>query len=42
MDLSAADAPAGGSACKNNVTRAATRWPVNSRAGPEIGAFEHV
>ena len=42
MGLLAVDAPAGGGACKNGVTRAATRRRMNSRAGLEIGAFERV
>ena len=42
MGLSAADALAGGGACKNSVTRAATRWRVNSRAGPEISACDAI
>ena len=42
MGLSAADTPAGGGACKNSVTHAATRRLVNSRVGPEIGAFERL
>ena len=40
MGLSATDAPTGGGACKNSVTRAATRRCVNFSAGPEIGACE--
>ena len=42
MGLSVVDAPAGGGACKNSVTRVATRRRINSCAGPEIGAFERV
>ena len=40
MGLSAANALAGGGACKNSVPCAATRWRVNFSAGPEIGACE--
>ena len=40
MGLSTADAPAGGGACKNSVTRAALPRRVNLRAGPKIGACE--
>ena len=42
MGLSAADAPAGGGACKNSVTCAAMCRCVNFSAGPEIGACERV
>ena len=42
MGLSAADAPTGGSACKNIVTRAATRRRVDFSAEPKIGTCEHV
>ena len=42
MGLLAAGAPFGGGACKNNVTRATTRWRVNLSAGPEIDACERV
>ena len=37
--LSAADALAGGGACKNSVTRIITLQRVNSRTGPEIGEY---
>ena len=40
MGLSEVDTPAGGGACKNSVTCAATRKSVNSLAGPEIGACD--
>ena len=40
MGLLAADAPAGGGACKNSVTCATTCWRVNFSAGSEIGACE--
>ena len=42
MGLSAVDALVGGGTCKNNVTRAATRRRVNSRAGPEISVCDAI
>ena len=42
MGLSVADAPAGGGACKNSVTRAAMCRHVNFSFGPEVGACERV
>ena len=42
MGLSAADAPAGGGACKNSVTRAATCRRVNSCTEQGIDECERV
>ena len=42
MGLSTVNAPTGGGACQNSVTRAATRRRVNFSAGPEIGVCGRV